>query len=183
MRISRAAVLAVFATTVLGLGAATASGPARDSNVAATEAALRELESSPNKDSAAEFVTRSRTALRRAVSLRKQGDEAHAGIADELAKTWADSARALLRAVDIEAKANAARLGATDAGSLANRERALLEEGIAQRGRLRAQLDGLESAAKLRPLRTSAAAAGASDGGSGAAEMSVVPARREAGAP
>ena len=54
--------------------------------------------------------------------------------------------------------AQAARRGANDAGAVAERERALLEEGIAQTGRLRAQVEGAERESKEQPARTSAAA-------------------------
>ena len=124
----------------------------------ATEEALREVERSAKKDVAAEMTTRSRAALERAAKLRASGDEPHARLAEGLARTWAEAARDVLRAVDIEEKAEGARRSATDAGIVAERERALLEEGIAQSGRLRAQLDSMERESKEQPARTSAAA-------------------------
>lgn len=139
----------------LGLGVAAAAG--RDDR-ATTEAVLREVEAAPKKDLAAEMIARSRAALERAAKLRASGDEPHARIADGLAKTWAEAARDVLRAVDVEERAQTARRGATDAGVIAERERALLEEGIAQIGRLRAQVEGLERDAKEQPARTSTAA-------------------------
>jgi hypothetical protein len=133
---------------------------------ASAEAALREVESAPKKEVAAEMIARARAALERGTRLRAAGDEAHARLADGLARTWAEAARDVLRAVDVEERAQAARRAATDAGVLAERERALLEEGIAQSGRLRAQLDTVEKDAKEQPARTSAAAnAPDADGG------------------
>ena len=155
----------VTLVSALGLGvAAAAAGP---DDRATTEAVLRELEASPRKDVAAEMITRSRAALERAASLRGAGDEPRAKLADGLARTWAEAARDVVRAVDVEDKAQAARRAATDAGVVAERERALLEEGIAQTGRLRAQLEGIEREAKEQPARTSAAANDAADAGAG----------------
>ena len=74
----------------------------------------------------------------------------------------------MVRAVEVEEKAQSTRRAATDAGVVAERERALLEEGIAQSGRVRAQLDAVERDAKEQPARTSRAAqndTGSSDGG------------------
>jgi hypothetical protein len=136
----------------VGIGVAAAAGP---DDRAATEAVLREVEASPKKDVAGEPIARSKAALERASRLRAAGDEPHARLADGLAKTWADAARDVLRAVDVEERAQASRRGATDAGLVAERERALLEEGIAQSGRLRAQLESAERESKEQPARTS----------------------------
>jgi hypothetical protein len=88
--------------------------------------------------------TRARAALERATRMRAAGDEPHARLADGLAREWAELARDLVATADLEKKAADARRGATDAGAHAERERALLEEGIAQNGRLRAQLEAAE---------------------------------------
>lgn len=112
---------------------------------AAAESALAEIEASAQKELGQELVTRSRAALDRAARLRASGDEGHAKLADRVARRWAEAARDVVRAAVVEESAAAARRGATDAGARAERERALLEEAIAQSGRLRAQL---ESAAK-----------------------------------
>ena len=166
---------------VLAIGVAAAAAP-DDRSV--TEEALREVERSPKKDVAAEMTARSRAALDRAAKLRAAGDEPHARLADGLAKTWAEAARDILRAVDVEEKAQAARRAATDAGTVAERERALLEEGIAQSGRLKAQLESTERESKEQPARTSAAANDATDGGAGKpkAPKPTLPAARDGGA-
>ncbi|MBX3206636.1 MAG: hypothetical protein KF764_16300 [Labilithrix sp.] len=141
---------------VLAVGAAaTAAGDDR----AAAEAMLKDVEASPRKDAAGDLVTRSRAALERGASLRSSGDEAHARLADSLARTWAEAARDVARAAAVEQSAAAHRRSATDAGVLADRERALLEEAIAQSGRLRAQLDSAQRDAKEQPARTSTTAA------------------------
>lgn len=156
----------------LGLGVAAAAQP---DDRAATEALLREVGASSKKDVAAEMITRSRAALDRAAKLRGAGDEPHAKLADGLARTWAEAARDVVRAVDVEERAQAARRAATDAGVVAERERALLEEGIAQSGRLRAQLESVEREAKEQPARTSAAANSDLDGGAGKVKPKTAP--------
>ncbi|MDB4940785.1 MAG: hypothetical protein JWP97_319, partial [Labilithrix sp.] len=124
---------------------------------AQADATLREVETSPRKDLAAEPLGRARAALDRAAKLRASGDEGHAKLAEGVARTWAEAARDLVRAAEVEERAHAARRNAADAGVVAERERALLEEGMAQSGRVRAQLDAVTRDTK-EPARTSAAA-------------------------
>jgi hypothetical protein len=165
MRIGLSRWLVVALTVTLGVGLASSLRAAGPDDASSTEAVLREVEGSPKKDIAAEMIARSRAALDRAKKLRAAGDEPHARLADGLAKTWAEAARDVLRAVDVEERAQAARRSATDAGVVAERERALLEEGIAQTGRLKAQLESVERDSKEQPARTSAAANADGDGG------------------
>ena len=165
MRRRRNRTLLAALTLAAALGMGVVAFAAGEGDRAATEAVLREVEASPKKDVAAEMIARSRSALERAAKLRASGDEAHARLADGLAKTWADAAREVVRAVDVEERAQASRRAATDAGVIAERERALLEEGIAQSGRVRAQLEAAERESKERPARTSAAANADTDGG------------------
>lgn len=142
-----------------GAGAALTIGVAAASDDrATTESLLKEVESSPRKDVAEPFVSRSRAALDRAARLRASGDEAHAKLADGVARSWAETARDISRAAVVEESAAGARRSATDAGVVADRERALLEEAIAQSGRLRAQLEAPREG-KEQPTRTSTAAA------------------------
>lgn len=143
----------------LALGAAAA---AAGDDRAIAEAVLKEVAASPRKDVAKELVARSQAALDRATRLRGKGDEKHAVIADGAARGWAEAAREAVKAASVEEAAAKARNEATDAGLVADRERALLEEAVAQSGRLRAQL---ESGAKDKetPARTSAQAT--ADGG------------------
>ena len=158
----RVAIGALMVALALGVAAAAAAGP---DDRATTEAVLREIDASPRKEIVAEMLARSRAALERAARLRAAGDEPHARLADGLAKIWAEAARDVVRAVDIEEKAQAARRAATDAGAIADRERALLEEGIAQTGRVRAQLETVERESKEQPARTSGVANTDADGG------------------
>jgi hypothetical protein len=136
----------------------------------AAESILKELEASPKKDVAQELIGRATTALDRGARLRSAGDETHARIADSAARTWAEAARDTVRAVDVEDRAASARRSATDAGAQAERERALLEEAIAQSGRVRAQIDALEREGKEQPARTSMQGA---DGGVSAPRASA----------
>jgi hypothetical protein len=103
----------------------------------------------------AEFVRRARAAMEKAAKLRGGGDETHARLADAVAREWAQAGGDLVRAVDAESKAAQARQGTLDAGATAERDRALLEEGIAHNGRLRAQLEAMERESKEVPARTS----------------------------
>jgi hypothetical protein len=164
----------------LAIGVASAAG---SEDRPATEALLRDVEASPKKSVAAEMIARSRTALERASKLRAEGDERHARLAEGLARTWAEAARDVVRAVDVEEKAQAARRAATDAGVIAERERALLEEGIAQSGRVRAQLESVEREAKEQPARTSSAANADTDGGAKRKAAGAEPAPKAPPAP
>lgn len=135
--------------------ALTAGAFAEPDDRATAASILREVEASPKKDVAAEMIGRAKVALDRGARMRSAGDEQHARQAEAVGRTWAEAARDVVRAVDVEARAAEARRAATDAGTQAERERALLEEAIAQSGRLRAQLDALEREAKEQPARTS----------------------------
>jgi hypothetical protein len=115
-----------------------------------------------HKDAIAANVKRAKEAVERATRLRAAGDEAHARLADGLAFEEATGAEDLARAIDAEKAANDARRAATDAGVVGDRERALLEEGIARNGRLKTELD--ELARPHAETKTSRAVATA-DGG------------------
>lgn len=172
------ALAAVALAASLAVGVASAAGA---DDRAAAEATLKEVEASPKKDVAGEMTGRARAALARADKLRASGDEPHARLADALARTWAEAARDVLRAADVEDKAANARRSATDAGAVADRERALLEEGIAQSGRLRAQLEAAERESKEQPARTSAAA-NEKDAGAAKPKTTPPPAKKDGGA-
>jgi hypothetical protein len=107
-----------------------------------------------HKAMTADSVRRSREALERGSRMRQSGDEVHAKIADGIAREWAEIGRDLVRTTDSEKKAFDARRDATDAGAYAERERALLEEALAQNGRLRTQLEAVERERKEEPAKT-----------------------------
>jgi hypothetical protein len=108
-----------------------------------------------HKDATAAIVQRGRDALERGVRMRAAGDEAHAQLADGLAREEVETAQDLIRALDAERTADEARRAATDAGTVGERERALLEEGIARNGRLRAEIQELGGGDRSKPPRGS----------------------------
>jgi hypothetical protein len=89
----------------------------------------------------AEPLDLARRAIERGVRLRALGDEAHAKAADGLAREWAEMARDLVRAAEAETKAADVRRKALDEQVQLERTRALVDEGIARVGRLKAELD------------------------------------------
>lgn len=162
----RRSLVRLLLATVLAGGSLVAIGgvsSAAPDDGPAADVALRAIEASPKKASAEGMVARAKAARERATRLREAGDEAHAKIADAVARTWAEAGREVVRAAELEEKANAARRDAVDAGASGERERAILEEAVAQSGRLRAQLEG-ESRDVKDPARTNVAGA-ASDAG------------------
>ncbi len=125
------------------LVALTAHGDTRADAAAILDAVASDAK---HKDATAAVVQRGRDALERATRMRAAGDEAHAQLADGLALEEAETARDLVRAIDMETQADDARRGATDAGVVGERERALLEEGIGRNGRMKAELAEVERA-------------------------------------
>ena len=152
--------LAVAVCVSGALGAVALAGNGDDLHVA--ESVVSELErDEAHKALTADTVKKARAALERARRMRAAGDESHAKLADGLAREWAETARDLVKAADAEQSAAQARRDAIDAGAQSERERALLEEGLARNGRLRAQLDDAEREAK----ETNRTATAALDGG------------------
>jgi hypothetical protein len=90
-------------------------------------------------------VKRSRDLLERATRMRNAGDDVHARLAEAAALQWAKVAQDLVRSADAEATAQAARSKALDASASSERERAMLEQQLAQNGRLQAELRALEA--------------------------------------
>jgi chromosome segregation ATPase len=131
-----------FATMVSVL-AAPLSGRAQgaDDHAMAAELASKLEHDSTHAQVTAAVVAHCKDALERATRLRGSGDEAHAKAADGLAREWAETARDLSRAADAETKAADLRRKAVDAQARLERARALVEDGIARIGRLRAELD------------------------------------------
>lgn len=155
-RLARVLVVLALAAGCLLAAAAVASGDDRSN----AETILGVLEhDSAHKALTADLVRRSRAALERATRMQSAGDGAHARIAEGLALAWAQTAQDLVRAADAEQRAASTRLDANDAGAHAERERALVEEGIARTGRLRAELESVEKQAKETPARTNAVGA------------------------
>jgi hypothetical protein len=143
---------ALGAALVLGGAGTLRAAPSEAQTVTAL---LTEVAASPKKSVADDAVRRARVALDRGAKLRAGGDEAHARLFDGVAREWAETAKDLVRTVTAEGEAAAAHREADDAGATAQRERALLEEAIAQNGRRRAQIDEIDRQAKEAPVRTS----------------------------
>jgi hypothetical protein len=152
---NRSRLRALGVTFSMGLGLVVAVSARGDDRVTA-EALLVPIEhDAAHASVTADAVKQARASLERARRMRDATDEPHARLAEALGRLWAEVARDLVRAADAEQAATTARLAADDAGAQAERERALLEEAIATQGRLRAELDALQS--KSTPDRTALA--------------------------
>jgi transposase-like protein len=128
-----------------------------------TEAAITELESNPHtKVLCADAIASSRLALERGRRMRGAGDDRHARLAEGLAREWVRVAQELARADEVESKAAAARVVSNDAGAEVERERATLEQRLAENGRLQAELAKAES---RDGGSVSVSSSGSSDGG------------------
>ena len=110
------------------------------------EQALVTLESDAHtKQLCAEPIKNGRFALERAHRMRVAGDDKHARLAEGLALAWARVGEELVRADAIETRAAEAAAVAADAGTHVDRERALLEQQLAENGRLQAELAKAEN--------------------------------------
>lgn len=129
------------------------------------QAILKALDTNtPEAKATQETRARAKAALERALRFRDSHDEGRARIAEVLALRLAELARDQARALHAEdVTANLLR-SAQDAGAEVERDRALVEESLAQGGRLRAQLEALELEKKREPERTARGAL-SSDGG------------------
>jgi hypothetical protein len=178
MRSSRRVALGVVLILAVGIAFGHSARGDERSNTVAILAVLE-------KDTAhaaliADDIKQARMALERATRMRDANDEKHARLVEGLAAEWVHVAADLVRASDAEQAATDTRLAANDAGAHADRERSLLEEGIARQGRLRAELDAFDRQSKQAPDRTSLASG---DGGARAARSKSAPsASADAGA-
>ncbi len=171
---------AVALATVAFVGGALIAGVAHGDDRATATAILNDLANDPaHKAATAAIVQRGRDALERATRMRASGDEAHAQLADGLALEEAETGRDLVRALDAERTADDARRAATDAGTVGDRERALLEEGISRNGRLRKELDELGKSPK--PADRDAAKGSARKGSPAVGDAGSPPAAAPAG--
>jgi hypothetical protein len=135
----------VFAL-VAGIAAASAIALAAGDDRSAAEGALAQLEGDAHtKTLCAEPIAKAHAALERAHRMRVAGDDKHARLAEGLALEWTNVAQELARADAAETRAAAARTAASDAGAHVERERALLEQQLAENGRLGAELGKVES--------------------------------------
>ncbi len=102
---------------------------------------MKPLEQTAASPVTAEALARAKDALERATRLRAAGDEAHAKAADGLAREWAETARDLSLAAAAEKLAEDRKRESMQAEAQLERTRALVEEGIARLGRIRAELE------------------------------------------
>lgn len=127
-------------------------GAADGGDRAVTQALLDELgRDTKHHPVTSDAMDRAANALERGRRMRVAGDDAHGVQAEALARQWAETARALVRAADAETQATELRRKALEAESQVAKTRELVEEVIARTGRLRAQIDAAEheqSAAK-----------------------------------
>lgn len=150
-----AVVLAVSVLSGALIVAASTGSAEAASDGESAESLLKTLEANPVEAAAtADTRKRARTAIERARRFRESGDDARARIADGLALRAAELARDQARTLRAERATADSLRAAEDAGAQVDRERALVEEAIAQAGRLRAQLEALELERKREPERT-----------------------------
>lgn len=137
----------VFAVALLGVVAAIPSALGQGANAhAMAEAIVREVGRDPaHKSAAATCLAGAEQMLERATRLRAARDEAHAQAADGVALEWAMAARDLARAIDVEAKAVQARHAALETQAQVERAHALVDEGIARVGRLKADIERMQN--------------------------------------
>ena len=107
------------------------------------DAALPPPKSSPVV-AADNAITSAKKMLDKAAQLRSLGDAPRAELAEDVALEWAETARDLVAAVEDERTADEQGKAAVAMTTKAERARQLLEEAIARRGRLQAELDALE---------------------------------------
>lgn len=163
---------AVAIVTTLLFGVAFAG----ESDRASAEATLASVEKDPAvTDVTADAVKKSRDALERGRRMRAAGDEKHAKLADALGLEWALVAQELARTAQAERHTRDVSAAAADAGARADRERTLLEQRLAENGRLSAEAARLEADAGARGATKDAPRATAVD--------APPPARQDAGAP
>ena len=89
----------------------------------------------------AEALRHAGEATEQATRFRAAGDEGHAKAADGLAREWSETARDLSLAAAAEKLADERKRLSMQAQAKLERTRALVEEGIARLGRLRAALE------------------------------------------
>jgi len=115
------------------------------------DAALPPPKSSPVV-AADNAIASAKKMLDKAAQLRALNDAPRAELAEDVALEWAETARDLVAAVEDERSADEQGKAAVAMTTKAERARQLLEEAIARRGRLQAELDALEKEAVDKAL-------------------------------
>jgi hypothetical protein len=131
----------VTAGVALAFALAPRAGAQGNDDRGVAEALVKQLEQDTARQAVlSEALKNANDALERARRMHAAGDEDHARAAEGLAREWAETGRDLARAAQAEANAADLRQKALDAQAKLERERALIEEGIARVGRLNAEL-------------------------------------------
>ncbi len=139
--LTRARLALLLCAVALALAVLTAFAFAASDDRAAAEQTIAELEKDAHtKELCADPIGKARAALERARRMRASGDDKRGRLAEGLALEWTNVARELARADAAETRAATARAAATDAGAKVERERATLEQQLAENGRLQAEL-------------------------------------------
>ena len=128
---------------VAGMALGETSARAEGDDRSAAEALVKPLEQAASSPITAEALAGAKGALEQATRLRAAGDEAHAKAADGLAREWAETARDLSLAAAAERLADDRKRQSMQAQAQLERTRALVEEGIARLGRIRAELEAV----------------------------------------
>jgi hypothetical protein len=132
--------LVLIALAVLVSGAGLSVWATADDRSAADQGIAEIEKDAHQKELCADPITRAKAAQERAKRMRAAGDEAHAKLADGLALEWTRVAQELARADALETHAHDSRTLASDAGARVETERAMLEQQLAENGRLQAEL-------------------------------------------
>lgn len=97
-----------------------------------------------NRKLAAEPLDKAKDALERSQNARDSQDTAHADLLEQLALEWAETARDLTRAVELEQKASDVQEKAAKVEAKTVRALAIVEAAVARRGRAGEKLEALE---------------------------------------
>lgn len=128
---------------------------AAEGDRSAAEAALAEVKKAGEGAKPAEgSVGRAEAALARATAARNSGDSAMGALLEGLARTYAETARDVLRAAALEAERTKAEARTTELSTDTERKRALIEETAARKQRAAADLAAARDAAKARPPKS-----------------------------
>jgi hypothetical protein len=128
--------------------AGVAGGARGNTDRQSAEATLSALErQADDQVLAKQPMAEARRALERASQAQAAGNEAQAALMFALAREWAETARDLVRAVEMEQKAAATQKQAAEAERKAVRARALVEESLGRRNRAEQRLKELEAEA------------------------------------
>lgn len=102
-------------------------------------------------------LDRAQHALKRATSAKDAGDVRGAELLEGVAREWAETGKALLRAARAETSLKTLQLQAAETSQKAERARMLLEELVIRKGRAEAELRSLEGPAVPKPATKEAA--------------------------